>query len=160
MSVTTQGGQLSLTWSGIQQSLFLGLNSYKYTAVFNFQQVYTSGGFNNMASLLANASTSPTVYDLTNMVNDNPLVTPITFASINGILIENNDPTNDIIIAPNASNPFAWSLGGTSPTDTIEPGDARVWFSAAGWPVSGSVKEFSITASGGTPQFHIEIFGN
>jgi hypothetical protein len=158
--VTTQGGQLSLTWSGIQSSLFLGVNTYKYTAVFNFQQTYVQGGFNNMASLLANASTSPLVYDLTNMANDNPLVTPVIFTVVNGILIQNNDAVNNIIIAPGASNPFAWSLGGTSPTDTIKPGDARVWFSAAGWTVNSGAKTFSVTASGGTPQFHIEIFGN
>lgn len=30
MSAATQGGQLSLTWSGVQSNLFLGVNRYGY----------------------------------------------------------------------------------------------------------------------------------
>jgi hypothetical protein len=83
------------------------------------------------------AASGTDTLDLTALTD--PLGAALAFAKVKAIMIRAAPGnTNNVVIGAAASNPFLASLGGTTPTITLKPGDMALLFSQAGWPVTDS----------------------
>jgi hypothetical protein len=67
----------------------------------------------------------------------------------NHLIFQNVGAAGAVAIAPAASDPINWQAGGTSPTMTLQPGDAQHWFSSAGETVSTSHCQITFTPTAG-----------
>jgi hypothetical protein len=163
-SISFPNGSFAINYQGFVRNLFLGKDPVTAVLAFQFNQTLTqgngSGQYQQTASIDQDASTTPTEFNLQDMVNANPYTSPISFNNVVGFLIQNKDAINSIILAPGGSNGWFGPWAGTGPTYTLGPGDVGAFFTATGWPVSSGAKNFTVTASAATPEYAIEIFGN
>jgi hypothetical protein len=100
----------------------------------------TAGYPKNGAFVLALAVSTPVTVDLTATgTGTSASAGDSTFATVKELIFANYG-TQDVIVSPGASNPFAGPLAGTAPTFTVPAGAQLRWQSPAGWTVDATHK--------------------
>ena len=155
---------LQIRLSGTDQLETLPSVYVRFNASFAFIQSIADGDgageAENIAAVVANATTGGTTYDLTAFPG--PFDNTLTFTAIKAILLYNQSVTagEGIVVGAASTTPFVGPLGGTTPTITVLPGNAIALtnFSAAGWSTSGATN-LKLTALAGAPKYTLYIVG-